>query len=188
MRTIDHAAISGRLAREILKIDGPIKSIFFRAGNLIPDYSYHTYCKSIGHGFSTARKKLVQAWQSKHFNGENAVFYYRLGIAAHYLCDSFTFVHNKPFNGTLAKHIDYENILHEKLRKAKGLKPRSAPIFSTYEACMRHLERIHADYLKRKRVSPENDIQWILSACRSALLSTVNIPDSRRVDVKRILA
>ncbi len=188
MRTIDHARLAKQLSKKVLEIKDPIRAFFFRVGNLLPDYSYHTYCKSIGHGFSTARKKLVQAWQSRHFNGEGAVFYYRLGVAAHYLCDAFTYPHNKQFDGDLYKHISYENDMHHAFEKENMLeKYPAAPIFESYEKCMRYLEKAHREYLRSSSKSPARDIPHIISACRCALLTSLKVPIECKVNVKSIL-
>lgn len=185
MRTLDHAVFAARLGREVPGIRSPFKKICFRIGNLIPDYSYHTYSKSIGHGFRTARKKLVLAWQSRHFHGETAVFYFRLGVAAHYICDSFTYPHNSVFKGGLKEHIAYENAMHKSF--SEPYERGEAVIFSTPEDCMRYLEKCHRSYLAQPEKSPVSDIGWILGACRTAVLSSFSIPRELGINIKRIL-
>lgn len=187
MRTVDHAVFAAKLSREIIGIHGPLKALSFWVGNLLPDYSYHTYCKSIGHGFRTARKKLVLAWQSRHLGGETAAFYFRLGVAAHYLCDSFTYPHNPQFKGTLKQHIEYENTMHEHFSDTKPYPQKDVPVFSTPERCMRYLESFHRSYLKQRKMSPERDIGWIFDACKTALLTTFEIPKAYSINIRRIL-
>ncbi len=188
MRTIDHAAFALRFGKNVLGIKSPIKKISFWLGNLLPDYSYHTYHKSIGHGFRTARKKLVLAWQSRHFRGEGAAFYYRLGVAAHYLCDSFTYPHSKLFKGTLSQHIEYENELHRQLGKQNGNHTENVPVFDEPLKCMRYLESKHKSYLRHPEKSPLADFKWITEACTTALLTSLKIPLNEKISVKRILS
>jgi hypothetical protein len=187
MRTVDHAALAKRLSRDILKIKGPVNAFLFWFGNLLPDYSYHTYCKSIGHGFRTARKKLALAWESKNKHGETAAFYFRLGVAAHYLCDSFTFPHNSKFKGSLKQHIDYEEIMHKHFADLKIHRDDKAPVFHRPEHCMRFLEKCHGAYLRQKEKSPKDDLEWIANVCRSTLLSSLKIPRDYKINIHKIL-
>lgn len=190
MRTIDHAVFSVRFSDSVLKIKNPAKKFSFIIGNLIPDFSYHTYKKSIGHGFKTARKKLVLAWQSRHSGGENCAFYFRLGVAAHYLCDAFTYPHNKSFPGTFADHLRYEDRLHRYFTSdVSGIFSAESddPVFNTPEACMRFLEHMHKNYIGRKKKTPFSDFCDIAAVCRTALLSSLSIPKNYAINARKIL-
>jgi hypothetical protein len=187
MRTLDHAVFAAKFGRGVLKIRNPLKIIGFLMGNILPDYSFHTYCKGIGHGFSTARKKLALAWKSRQLHGEGVIFYFRLGIAAHYLCDSFTFPHNRGFKGSLAAHIRYENIMHCLFRRESGGESSAAPIFDTPESCMRFLESLHKKYIRQPFSTPSADLRRIAFACRTALLSSLSIPENYDVNIGKIL-
>jgi hypothetical protein len=187
MRTVDHAAFAVNFSRRVLKIDSPFKKAGFVIGNLLPDFSYHTYCKGIGHGFSTARKKLVLAWQSKRRHGETVGFYFRLGVAAHYLCDSFTYPHNVQFCGTLAGHVRYENVMHSVFGRAGKLCSDAVPVFETPESCMEYLEKRHRRYVLQPEKSPRADLGWIVKSCKTALLSSLNIPRNYSINVEKIL-
>lgn len=186
MRTVDHAVMAVRFDRRFLKISNPLNTLSFIIGNIIPDYSFHTYSKKIGHNFKTARKKLLLAWQSKCSHGEGAVFYFRMGVAAHYICDSFTFPHNRCFNGTLMKHIAYEKAMHKQFLK-KDLTAENSPVFSQPESCMRYLEQLHGKYIRLKKQAPKADLSWISHALKTALLSSLMFPKEQRLNVSGIM-
>jgi hypothetical protein len=187
MRTVDHAIFAVKFGRNVLKIRNPIKLLSFCVGNLLPDYSFHTYCKSIGHGFRTARKKLVLAWQSRYLHGETCAFYFRLGVAAHYLCDSFTFPHNRRYKGNLSGHIHYENAMHELFLRRYLPECGEIAVFCKPESCMRYMEKQHMKYLRQSEASPADDLRWIADSCLSALISTFCIPKNYNIDIGNIL-
>ncbi|MCD7741308.1 MAG: zinc dependent phospholipase C family protein [Ruminococcus sp.] len=187
MRTIDHALFAVDFGKKTLEIKSLIKLSAFILGNLSPDISYHTYLKSIGHGFSTARKKLALAWICEAHHGQNTAFYYRLGVASHYLCDSFTFPHNKQFKGTLNEHVRYEHIMHENVQKSFKSKCDILPIFSNPAACMHYLEKAHQSYIKYADKTPLGDIEWICAINETMLLSTISFSKNTQLKLWDLL-
>ncbi|MCD8095301.1 MAG: zinc dependent phospholipase C family protein [Ruminococcus sp.] len=188
MRTIDHIAFSFEYAKDVLKIHGFLKFTGFVIGNIIPDYSYHTYHKNIGHNISTARKKLALAWLCEQQHGKGIIFYYRLGIAAHYICDSFTFPHNKQFHGNLTQHLRYEYMLHDAANEASFEPSGEIQLtFTSPNECMRYLELAHFAYTKYSKKSPREDLNWISTISSTILLSSLSFSSKHKATLCDIL-
>ena len=122
MRGIDHKALgrflleSGYIAPSI----SPLCRRMFLFGCIEPDINPLTYTRGSlrhrflhGHNAANAKRHLRRIIRRMCRKGVHSpIQWFVFGAALHYITDSFTFVHNDIFEGTLGEHRTYEHALH----------------------------------------------------------------------------
>ena len=162
MQTRDHRLLGSCLLAHCNANPDFICRKLFLLGCIEPDWNLLTYTRGSvkhqflrGHNAENANKHLTRLTEKLLKSGvRTPLQWFRLGAALHYLADSFTFAHNKCFNGSLKEHRLYEKLLH---RVFVGyLRTRSTKKYST--DCFTH-ER----YLTQQR-SYLTDCRYIIGA------------------------
>lgn len=117
LQTKDHYKIARYLSEDVGLFNTEIKRLAFIAGSIFPDINLFSYIKgkgSLGHSYSRREKEIYNAIES--FMDNRTIYaYFRLGVALHYIQDSFTFPHNEHAGIRALSHLSYENKLHNLL-------------------------------------------------------------------------
>lgn len=109
MDTLLHGKIGYILGKELVSSGySYINTDSFVYGNMLPDLNlkYRMTMHSKSEDWSKILKILDEIAYSKEKINENISI--KLGILSHYLCDFFTFPHNKEFSKNIIQHELYE--------------------------------------------------------------------------------
>ena len=120
MKTKDHDLLGRFLLEQHGASPDPICRSLFLLGCTEPDWNPLTYTRGSvkhrfmhGHNAENAGAHLARLTRRLQESGVRTPFqWFRFGAALHYLADSFTFVHNRMFTGSLKEHRLYERLLH----------------------------------------------------------------------------
>lgn len=172
MQTRDHRLLGNYVLERCNLSPGTICRRMFLLGCVEPDWNLVTYTRGSikyqffhGHNAENARKHLTCLIKKLLASGvRTPLQWFRFGAVLHYLADSFTFVHNRCFSGSLKEHRLYEKLLHD--------------VFVKY-LCTQHIEEgpaaelTHGYYLTEQR-SFRTDCRYITGAAL-ALCSRLSI-------------
>lgn len=117
LQTKDHYKIARYLSEDVGLFSSDIKRLAFITGSIFPDINLLSYFKgkgSLGHSYSKREKEINKAIE--YFKDNRTITaYFRLGVALHYIQDSFTFPHNEHAGISAFSHLSYESKLHNLL-------------------------------------------------------------------------
>lgn len=187
MRTADHLYLGKYLAENYLSDKPKGYQKAFVMGNVFPDINFFTYfrgalgSKSLkGHNYenvSEAIKRIEEKLVNCKCYGYSE--YFSLGVLVHYTADSFTFPHNRCFDGSLKKHIEYEDELHYLfLDRMKDMKKFEFHIYPEHESFYSKLNSLHKNYLLNIG-NMNNDITYILKASMIAICKIMGYSENR---------
>lgn len=96
-----------------------MKRVAFVIGSVFPDINVFSYFKGNGlkgHSYRYSRRFISNTMSCfEKQEAKSPADWFRIGVALHYVQDSFTYAHNECFKGGILKHFEYENRLHELL-------------------------------------------------------------------------
>lgn len=116
LQTKDHYRIARYLTDDIGLFNSKREKAAFVFGCVFPDinlFSYFTGEARKGHTYKARESYISKCFFGKENQSIAACF--RLGVAIHYLQDSFTFPHNESYAGGFVGHLKYESALHRRL-------------------------------------------------------------------------
>ncbi len=185
MNIADHAALAGWLLRRGEKTLPRRAALGFRLGSVLPDCNPLTYLAGIprhqglhGHNAEVREEKIARYLRRAGGQGVRGFFAgLRLGIALHYLADTFTYPHHAYYPGTLKEHLAYEKKLHGEM--AACLRQPSARPLCRSDAPERYAEDMQALY-RRCLPGQETDSLFITTVCRVAF-NSVAYPTGKEV-------
>ena len=172
------------LASFILTLAGSsvlaLHSAAFTAGCIEPDLNVFTYLRGSrkekkfhGHNAGNCRAHLEKLLGKIEERGLTSGYdCFLLGVAVHYIADSFTAVHNTDILDVDVKtHLEYENRLHEELTRAL-----SKPFIFEHDVLNTSLK----DYVNYNHhvysasaPSTKNDCSYIVKTCCSVTLGAI---------------
>lgn len=187
MNIADHAALSKWLLR---RAETPLPrgaAIGLFLGSVLPDCNPFTYLAGIpchqglhGHNAEVRGKKIARLLRRASGRGITGFFAgLRLGIALHYLTDTFTYPHHAYYPGTLKEHIAYERELHGEM--ATCLRRTTAHPFVRSDAPAEYAAEMLRFY-RRCTPAKETDCRFIMTVCRVAF-DSVAYPRREEVSV-----
>lgn len=164
------------LASFILTLAGSsvlaLHSAAFTAGCIEPDLNVFTYLRGSrkekkfhGHNAGNCRAHLEKLLKKIEERGLTSGYdCFLLGVAVHYIADSFTAVHNTDnLDVDVKTHLEYENRLHEELTRAL-----SKPFIFEHDVLNTSLK----DYVNNNHhvysvslPSTKNDCNYIVKTC-----------------------
>ena len=172
------------LASFILSLAGSsvlsLHSAAFTAGCIEPDLNVFTYLRGSrkekkfhGHNAGNCRahlEKLLGKIEERGLTSGYGCFL--LGVAVHYIADSFTAVHNTDILDVDVKtHLEYENRLHEELMRALS-KPFIFEQDMLNTSLKDYVTDNHHSY-SASAPSTKNDCSYIVKTCCSVTLGAI---------------
>ncbi len=172
------------LASFILSLAGSsvlsLHSAAFTAGCIEPDLNVFTYLRGSrkekkfhGHNAGNCRahlEKLLGKIEERGLTSGYGCFL--LGVAVHYIADSFTAVHNTDILDVDVKtHLEYENRLHEELMRALS-KPFIFEQDMLNTSLKDYVNDNHHVY-SASAPSTKNDCSYIVKTCCSVTLGAI---------------
>ena len=175
MQMKDHKILAKFLAAKLGTNISKFYKNMFILGNIEPDMNPFTYLhgwffgeKFHGHNYENilpVMRKLFDSLKKKEHFGMWE--YYYLGKLIHYVADSFTFVHNKEYSGSIKEHRSYERELHEKF-SSMIQKQKSAGKMRLAADSFVAIEILHGAYVLETG-SIEKDCRYIIRAAELML-------------------
>lgn len=173
MRKKSHISLAKFIAEnsEIQALETHRKA--FCLGSILPDCkpSFLTTKHEFHETFDMVQDKMKElVTEGGRYDRMGRTYCRDLGQVIHYLADYFTFPHNITYDGSLKDHCAYEEDLKHRLREyLKGGEAndehRELQHFGTLDALIEFIQKMHAEYLKKKRCI-EDDIRYIVALCR----------------------
>ena len=192
MKSTTHFAMAYILSSTLQKRGIHVNQIAFAYGNIAPDYvptmivNPH-FGKVCTKNIDDITAELSQIPVSKS-GCVSAEYSKQLGVICHYICDYFCFAHNEDFQGNLRDHAKYENKLDSVMRRywLKLLENGNKSTL-TYSAeqddISKDVDKIKRDYYAAN-YTHENDLNYALSACLTAITSTVHLSRKKAIDLE----
>lgn len=115
MKTETHFELAIRLCDRCFPSATVPQKTAFVNGNVMPDINPFSYLRGFkvhpffGHDWQNANTFILSAAEKLTVGH---LGYFGLGVFMHYLCDAFTYTHNRGFHGSLSEHTAYEKRLH----------------------------------------------------------------------------
>ena len=169
MKTETHRLLAFWLINRFLADLPAICRAAFYTGCMEPDYILPSYLHGFfvrpfyGHDYENRRRWLQKRLRNKKFTG-SPYGCFKLGRLVHFLCDTFTHVHNYPFHGGIRSHGEYERRLNQCMKEYLDRGDfRDAGLSD-----MQDLETLHKCYMSEE-ASPERDCRFIVPAVSSVI-------------------
>ncbi len=189
MRTVDHRILAEFWMDKLQAVRdvSPLCRRAFLFGNVEPDRNFFTYFHGMthsekfrGHNYENILPSMEKLCRKLRFSdGSETKQYYLLGKLMHYVADSFTFPHNREFEGTLGEHVEYERILHEKI--GDRLRTDGSIVKNSYleyrHDVLETIGTMHARYLGDER-NYSTDCSYIFSATGLLILKKAGLPSA----------
>lgn len=166
MDTLLHGKFGNILGKDIKKKGYRIHVGYFTFGNMLPDLS--PYYRFSSHEKETNFRDVIKLMEELIFKNHILSLKsisIKLGMVVHYLCDFFTFPHNKGFNESIIKHEFYEQTqriqMWSKLEKIWDEYSRETSVnLRTFEDIINYIEDMHLIY-NNNISSKERDIYFM---------------------------
>ena len=157
-----------------------LHSAAFTAGCIEPDLNVFSYLRGSrkekkfhGHNAGNCRTHLEKLLGKIEERGLTSGYdCFLLGVAVHYIADSFTAVHNTDIlDVDVKKHLEYENRLHEELMRALS-KPFIFEQDMLSTSLKDYVTDNHHSYSASAR-STKNDCSYIVKTCCAVTLGAI---------------
>lgn len=185
MKSTTHFAMAHILASSLQSYNIHVNQIAFAYGNISPDYvptmvvnpHFGKVCTKNIEDF-TAELSQIPISKSGIVNAEYSK---KLGIICHYICDYFCYAHNSDFNGSLRQHAKYENNLDSFMRRywfrlLENGNKLDLTLSYKQDDIAKDIDKIKREYYE-KGYTRENDLNYALHACLTAIISTVKLSE-----------
>lgn len=166
MDTLLHGKFGNILGKEIKKKGYNIHIGYFTFGNMLPDLS--PFYRFSPHEKETNFKDVIKLMEELIFKSDTLSLKnisIKLGMIVHYLCDFFTFPHNKGFTKSIIKHEFYEQtqrmLMWSKLGVVWNWYSKEASVnLKTFEDIINYIEDMHLIY-NNNLSNKERDIYFM---------------------------
>ncbi len=165
IQTKDHYFIARFISNDVGLGFCPLKRLAFMIGAVFPDVNVLSYFKEgrlNGHTYMCSRSFIgdtinyVQGLDTK-----NVFDWFKIGMALHYLQDSFTYAHNESFRGGIFKHFEYESRLHEVIRNSYSQVSLKA-FENMTDNKQKLICRLYKNYCKKLKYTTKDDTAYIV--------------------------
>gem|GEM_PF-2709622 len=173
IQTKDHYFIARYLSKEIGLCFCPVKRAAFVLGSVFPDVNVFSYFKGNGlkgHSYRYSRRFISNTMSCfEKQEAKSPADWFRIGVALHYVQDSFTYAHNECFKGGIIKHFEYENRLHEQLGNSFDRIALKMTRDKPYNYSDRIIGKLYKSYRTKDIHTTESDTAYILMSSLSFL-------------------
>lgn len=183
MRGRSHQALGRYLVARFMQNYPKRYARAFLIGCIEPDRNPTTYIKGSfrsqrlrGHNWGNSQRFMNRISHRLEQREKLRIYdFYTLGKLIHYTVDTFTYVHNAEFHGTLKEHREYESYLQNYFLRYVGNAPQSR--LYPGETVMATIRSCHDDYILHSP-SVHTDSRYAVNVCCIVLSLLLHQPHS----------